>query len=122
MDVPRTISVILIATIFLQGCASSTMIRSIPDGAKVYVDGQYRGRAPVIQKDTAFSGSAKNVALKLDGYATKTGTIRKEETDVIRLVAGIFLLLPLLWMMKYPDQYIFELERIPEVVPHPPGS
>ena len=108
-----TASYLVLATL-VQGCASSTMITSIPDGAKVYVDGQLIGRAPVTQKDTAILGIAKTVMLKLDGYRTTTGTIRKEELDPGALVAGLLVIIPLLWITRYPSQYLFELEPEPD--------
>jgi hypothetical protein len=58
------------------------------------------------------AGTAKTVVLKLDGYHTTSGTIRKEETDAGRIVAS-FLLIPVLWVMGYPSTYVFELETLP---------
>ena len=101
----------LAACLLVVGCVSSTLINSVPPGAKVYLDGQYMGVAPVTQKDAAVLGSSKTVVLKLDGYHDRTGTIRKEELQVGPLIAGIFLTIPLLWVMGYPAQYIFELEE-----------
>lgn len=91
------------------------MIISIPDHAKVYVDGQLKGKAPVTQKDTAIAGSSKTVVLKLDGYHDTVGTIRKEEVEAGPLIAGIFFLFPFIWIMGYPSRYVFELEPEPSV-------
>ena len=124
--VNRTISLVLVLAVFLQSaCVSSTVITSIPDHAKVYVDGQLMGKAPVTHKDTAILGSSKTVVLKLDGYHNTVGTIRKEEIQAGPLVAGILFIIPLLWLMGYPSQYIFELEpepQVPQVLPSPPSS
>jgi len=126
----QVVCVALIFALTSAGCASSTVISSIPPGAKVYVDGQYLGRAPVTQKDTALLGSTKTVILKLKDHSPTVGAIRKEELKVGPLIGGIFLLIPLLWVTGYPSQYIFELESdtveeppvIPEVEIFPPNS
>lgn len=107
----RVVCSISIFALLTAACASSTLIHSIPPGAKVYVDGQYLGRAPVTQKDTAPLGTAKTVPLKLEGYKDRVGTIRKEELKIGPLIGGLFALVPLLWVTGYPDQYTFELER-----------
>jgi hypothetical protein len=117
--VKKTVAVVLSSSLLLSGCASSTLINSVPPGAKVYIDGQYLGHAPATQKDTAILGSSKTVVLKLEGYRDRTGTIRKDEIQAGPLVAGIFLTIPLLWMMGYPAQYTFELEEEDRAERHP---
>lgn len=107
----RLVSIVSALALLSSGCVSSTLINSIPPGAKVYVDGQLLGVAPVTQKDTAAAGSSKTVVLKLDGYKDHTGTIRKEEVEVGPLIGGILVLIPLIWVLGYPDQYTFELEK-----------
>ena len=92
------------------GCSSSTVIKSAPAGAKVYLDGQYRGRAPVTQRDTALLGSSKIVVLKCEGYRDATGRIRKDELRVGTLIGAILVLVPVLWVLGYPAEYTFELE------------
>lgn len=103
----------LITVMQLLGCASSTLINSVPSGAKAYIDGRLVGQTPVTQKDTAIAGSSKTVVLKKDGFRDWTGTIRKEDLAVGPLVGGIFLFFPFVWILGYPDQYIFELEPLP---------
>ncbi len=112
-------SLVLSFSVLLSGCASSTLINSIPPGAKVYVDGQYLGHAPVKQKDAAILGSFKDVVLKKDGYRDQSGTIRKDEIRFLPLIAGIWLIIPWLWVTGYPDQYTFELEEIPSAEGQP---
>ena len=107
----QVVSVVAIVVLLSTGCASSTMINSIPPGAKVYIDGQYLGRSPVTQKDTALLGSSKTVTLKLKGYSDRVGTIRKDELKVGPLIGGLFVLVPFLWVTGYPSQYTFELDQ-----------
>jgi len=121
----KALSIVLISSVFLQGCVTSTLITSIPEGAKVYVDGQFLGKTPATQRDSAILGSSKTVVVKLDGYHPTVGTIRKEELNQGALIAGIFLLIPLLWVMGYPSKYVYELEPLPpppQVQPSPPSS
>jgi hypothetical protein len=96
---------------FLAACASSTTIRSHLSGAKVYVDGEYLGETPVVQEDAAIAGTSKKVVLKREGYHDQVGTIRKEELKIFPLVAGLIVLIPLLWVTGYPDEYNFILEK-----------
>jgi len=115
--VRRVVSVLLSSSLLLSGCASATLINSVPPGAKVYIDGQYLGQAPVTQKDTAILGSSKGVVLKKEGYRDCSGTIRKDEIQAGPLVAGLMVYIPLLWMMGYPAQYTFELEKLSAAEP-----
>ncbi len=113
MTVKRSASFVNVSVIFstliLQACVSSTLITSSPTGARVYIDGQRLGKAPATQRDTAVAGTARTVVLKLDGYHDAVGTIRKEETNAFRVISCVFLV-PCLWVLQYPDQYVFELE------------
>ena len=40
-----------IGMVILQACTSSTLITSSPEGARVYIDGQRLGKAPVTQRE-----------------------------------------------------------------------
>jgi len=111
---PRLLPVV-VALISFNACASSTVINSVPPGAKVYVNGHYLGDAPVTQTDTAVLGTWKNVVLKKEGYKDQTGTIAKEELAIGPAIAGVFLWVPLIWALGYPEQYTFDLE--PEQLP-----
>lgn len=98
------------AICFLVGCSSTTMIKSNPSGAKLYLDGQYKCETPCTHSDSAASGTSKTVLLKKGGYRDFTGTIKKEKTEVGPIIGGIFLLFPLIWMLGYPEEYNFEME------------
>jgi len=53
--------------VFASGCASTTLIKSQPSGAKVYLDGESVGRTPHQMTDTKIVGSATRVKLVLEG-------------------------------------------------------
>jgi len=106
----KLISVVFAVAVFVSGCASSTLINTVPGGAKVYIDGQLLGDSPVSHSDTAVSGATKAVLLKKEGYKDKTTLIRKEEAKVGPIIGGLFFLFPFIWTLGYPDSYTFELE------------
>lgn len=105
----KLISVITVV-MFVSGCASSTLIKSVPDGAKATIDGKLIGTTPVNYSDTAVSGTTKTVFLSKEGYKDKTAIIRKEEAKVGPIIGGLFFLFPFIWTLGYPDSYTFELE------------
>jgi len=96
---------------FLFGCASATVIKSNPPGAKLYLDGQPQGETPYTYTDKAAAGTSRAVTLKKEGYTDLTGRIRREKLSVPALIAGIFLIVPLIWVLEYPPEYTFEMEK-----------
>lgn len=97
---------------FGAACSSTTLVRSTPAGAKLYLNGEYVGTTPYSMTDTRIVGSTTSVRLELPGYETTTGTIsRNEEFDVGACIGGVFLLVPFLWIMGYKPEHHFELRR-----------
>jgi len=110
----RAISLLLAACILLSGCASTTMIQSIPDGAKVYLNEELAGTTPYLHSDTKIVGSTTRVKLEKEGYATlQTSFSRDEEVDAGAIIGGIFFLIPFLWTMKYKPARTYELVPVP---------
>jgi hypothetical protein len=97
---------------FLFGCASTTLIKSNPPGAKLQVDGQSVGETPYFYTDKAAAGTVKTVTLKKEGYKDSNGFIRREKLSVSALIGGIFLIVPFVWILEYPSQYNFEMEKL----------
>lgn len=111
----KTISLFLTLGILLSGCASTTMINSIPDGAKVYLNEELAGTTPYLHSDTRIVGSTNRVRLEKEGYVTlQTTFARDEEADAGAIIGGIFLLVPFLWTMKYKSEHNYELVPLPE--------
>ncbi len=50
------------------GCAHQTVIRTVPDGASVYVDGEYAGASPVIVERYAGTGGQLRVRAEHDSF------------------------------------------------------
>jgi hypothetical protein len=107
----KTILALLTALFFLSGCASTTFIKSNPPGAKMQVDGKPIGETPHFYTDMAVAGTIRTVTLRKEGYKDYNGYIRREKFSVPILIAGIFLIVPLVWILEYPLQYNFEMEK-----------
>lgn len=69
---------ILILAILASGCASSTVLRTTPAEADVYVQGQRLGETPYTYSDRKISGASTLVTFKKDGYEAYNTTIQKE--------------------------------------------
>jgi hypothetical protein len=48
----------------------------------------------------------------MDGYQNFNAEIKRNELDVGALIGTIFLTVPVLWILKYPSQYTFEMEEM----------
>ena len=102
---------LLIVFFFLFGCASATVVKSNPPGAKLYLDGQLKGETPYTYADRAAAGTMRTVTLKKEGYKDFTGYIKREQLSVGALIGGILILIPLIWVLEYPPEYTFEMEK-----------
>lgn len=101
--------ILIMAVFILFGCASSTLIRTIPDGAKVKQDGVVVGITPFDLWDRSESFAEKKFILQKDGYKDKEITIKKDVIYVSRIFFPPILALP--WLYGYQELYFFELER-----------
>ena len=103
---------VIMVFFFLLGCASATVIKSNPPGAKLYLDGQFKGETPYTYSDRAAAGTMRTVTLKKEEYKDFTGNIKREQLSVPALIGGILFLIPLIWVLEYPSQYTFEMEKL----------
>ena len=97
---------------FLFGCTSTTLLKSNPPGAKLQVGGQVVGETPRFYTDKAVAGTVKTVTLKKEGYKDLDGYIKRNKFSVPMLIGGIFLIVPFIWILEYPSQYNFEMEKL----------
>jgi len=97
---------------FLFGCTSTTLLKSNPPGAKLQVGGQVVGETPRFYTDKAVAGTVKTVTLKKEGYKDLDGYIKRNKFSVPMLIGGIFLIVPFIWILEYPSQYYFEMEKL----------
>lgn len=106
-------AIVLASAILFSSCASTTIINSIPTGAKLYVDGEPVGTTPYTYTDTKIVGSSTPIRLAQDGYQDFNGVLkRNEEANVGAIIGGLFLLFPFLWTMDYKSNHNYELTPV----------
>ena len=110
----RVIIYIICSVFLFMGCASTTYIKSRPEGAEVFVDNVRIGVTPIKYSDTAIAGSTKALRMKKDSYRPFESVIRKSEFQLGPCIAGCLVLFPFIWVLGYPETYEFELEQLPE--------
>jgi hypothetical protein len=119
---------VVLAVIFFNSCASSTLITSEPPGAELYVNGQHVGKTPFTYSDTRIIGNKVDITLEKEGFIPlSTFFTRTEEVDVGAIVGGLFVWPAFLWAMKYNPEHFYELapifpDKAPEdqLLPPPP--
>ncbi|MGE5457458.1 MAG: PEGA domain-containing protein [Methanococcaceae archaeon] len=103
-------AIVLINTILLSSCASTTVLQTSPSGAKIYMNGEPIGSTPYTYTDTKIVGTTTVLKITADGYEDFNGVLkRNEEANVGAIIGGIFLLFPFLWVMDYKPLHNFEL-------------
>jgi hypothetical protein len=106
----KRMSLLAAAILLLSACASTTLITSIPPGAKVYINDQPAGKTPYTYSDTKIVGSTTYITLEKEGYAPyNTVMVRNEEVDVGAVIGGFICTIPWLWIMKYQPEHTYEL-------------
>ena len=81
------------ASASLTSCSSTTVMNSKPQGAKLYMDGQFKGETPFPYSDTKIVGSTTTIKLTLPGYEPFDGILsRNERADVGAIVGGALFL------------------------------
>lgn len=102
-----------IAFVFATGCVSTTLIRSAPTGAKVYLDGEPVGKTPYSMSDTKIVGSSTHVKLVLEGYEQFDANIQRNEVfDAGACLGGVLVLFPFLWIQGYKPEHNYELSPL----------
>ncbi|MEZ0611233.1 PEGA domain-containing protein [Fibrella sp. WM1] len=109
----RGLALVAASAVLLANCSSSTIINSQPTGAKLYVNGQYKGTTPYQYSDTKIVGSVTDLRLEKDGFEPlQLPLVRNERADAGAIVGGVFLLFPFLWTMKYDPDHTYELRPL----------
>jgi hypothetical protein len=109
-----------VALSIFTGCASSTVIRSSPSGAKVLDRyGQVVGKTPYVYEDAAIVNNTEWFTLEMAGYEEADVAIRRNRANAGRIVGfglgGIFAFpvwAGLLWSSDYAPEYHVELEAL----------
>lgn len=83
--------------------ASTTIINSDPSGARVYLNGEK-------------VGSTNTLLLKKESYQDFSALFsRNEDVSVGAIVGGIFVLVPLFWVMDYKPTHSYEMVPLKSV-------
>lgn len=113
--------ILSVLCIFTMGCASSVAIFSQPEGAEVYVDGQFVGKTPATYTDTAIVGTSHIVEVKMEGYKPTRGNFSRSSVfNSGACLGGALVLIPFLWVMDYPKSLTYKLEPEPQAALPPP--
>lgn len=109
----RFTALLLASLLLFVSCSSSTLIQSVPDGAKVYMNEEYKGVTPYNYSDTKIVGSTTLLRIEKEGYEPlSTYLSRDESVDVGAIIGGLFFLFPFLWTMKYNPVHTYELKPL----------
>lgn len=106
----KAMALLMAVAIFLGSCASTTLIQSVPSGAKVYIDGATVGTTPHPHTDKKIIFSSTSVILEKEGYESFAATIqRSEEPNVGAIIGGFFIWPIWLWALDYKAMRTYEL-------------
>lgn len=96
--------------ILFSQCASRTIINSTPQGAEVFVNGEFRGTTPYEYSDTKIMFSTTSLTLKKSGFEEMHVMLqRNESVDVGPIIGGFFFWPAWLWSMKYNENHHYKL-------------
>ena len=109
----KVFSMIIIAGLFLSGCASTTLFTTDPVGASVFVRGEERGTTPYKYSDTKVAFSSTPVTFKKDGYKDLNIILKRIERPAVgAILGGVMFYVPLLWFAEYEKDHFYILEKI----------
>jgi hypothetical protein len=100
--------------LFLLSCASTTYIKTSPEGAKVKDGTVLKGVTPYFHWDRGISYTGKTFTLEMEGYKDKTIKIKKSKFVYHRIIFLPILSWP--WLFEYPEEYFFELEKSEQII------
>ncbi|MDO9340837.1 MAG: PEGA domain-containing protein [Bacteroidales bacterium] len=111
--ITKSICILLVLSILISGCASTTLFQTSPSFASVYVNGQNVGTTPYKYSDRKAAGASTSIAFKKDGYKDLYINLkRNEQLDMGALISGIFFIYPLIWLKKYNPVHYYDLENL----------
>ena len=108
---------LLMATVMLTasliGCTSTTMIHTLPEGARVYMNDEFRGVTPYRHTDSAISGTVTAMTFRKEGFQDFHTTLHKNENvHVGAVIGGILFFFPFIWTMGYNPAHNYELNPV----------
>jgi hypothetical protein len=95
--------------LLVASCSSTTTIRSSDHEAKIYIDGELKGKGVATHTDTKTIGSTTSVRIEKPGCEPMYYNFsRNEEFDAGACAGGVFVLVPFLWVQKYKPEHNYE--------------
>ncbi|MBI3184262.1 MAG: PEGA domain-containing protein [Myxococcales bacterium] len=117
-----TIAAITALAVSSAGCTTITTIRTNPDKASVYLNGQKLGETPVQYNSKSGLPTRYRVQLQKEGYRTEEFYVDTPINVAWAVLLG-WMVVPLLWAWEMDSQYNFNLrpdERPAPALPPPP--
>jgi hypothetical protein len=105
----KRLILLFMSALILFGCASATVIKTIPYGAKIKQGSELKGITPYDYWDRSPSFASQTFTLQMEGYKDKEVTINKDQFFFSRILFPPVLAWP--WMFGYKDSYCYELEK-----------
>jgi PEGA domain-containing protein len=124
----KAVSVVLASAMvspafFSTGCAETTRITTIPEGATIYVNGVHIGASPQIYRYRSGLPESYIVELEKPGYKKMSNaTIDKSLRADVSLLLLLLVIVPYFFSARFEDQYVFTLEPLPGTVPPEPAA
>jgi len=104
----------IILCLSIVSCASTTIIKVDDPKAKLYIDGDYVGMGTAVYTDRNISWTTRTLKIEKEGCKSQfEGFSKDEKVDILPLVSGILLIVPLLWTMKYNAIRNYNVECTP---------
>lgn len=89
-------------------CTSTTVIRSYPIGAKIYMDNKLVGKTPYEHTDRKWFLGKQRIRIEKKDYETISDTLYRSQEWDIGAILGI---LSLPWCRKYKSEQFYELKK-----------
>ncbi|HEY3347207.1 MAG TPA: PEGA domain-containing protein [Nitrospirota bacterium] len=105
----RRLTALILCVTFLAGCATSTVIKSNPPGAKAYVDKIYIGQTPVSYSDAGPFWSKPQLDLKKEGFSDFSAELVKNQARVGPIIGAVLVLVPIFWVTGFPDEVQYDM-------------
>lgn len=106
----KLFSLLLIFSLLLTACSTAVQITTDPTGADVEINGQPKGKTPLILPLSDFIGSSFQTRFRLPGYKDKYVELQKE-FKAGTFVGGLFIWPFLLWSYGPEPTQTFILEK-----------